>query len=71
MSLKHERSLGTDRRHPLPGARRDGDGRYIRDGAEHQVTADDALPTRTSSTHEMQQAGDDDLVLLIVYLNAP
>lgn len=48
-----------------------GRGRYILDGVGHDVTAGDALLTRTGSTHAMQQAGDEDLVLLIVYLSAP
>ena len=45
-----------------------GRGRYILDGVVHNVTAGDALLTRTGSTHSIQQAGDEDLELLIVYL---
>lgn len=46
-----------------------GRGRYILDGVVHDVTAGDALLTRTGSTHSIQQTGDEDLVLLIVYLS--
>jgi lysophospholipase L1-like esterase/quercetin dioxygenase-like cupin family protein len=49
----------------------EGRGRYILDGRLHDVGAGDVLLTRSGSTHSMQQAGDDDLVLLITYLNAP
>lgn len=45
-----------------------GRGRYILDAVVHDVTAGDALWTRTGSTHSIQQTGDEDLVLLIVYL---
>ena len=45
-----------------------GRGRYILDGVVHNVTAGDALLTRTGSTHSIQQAGDENLELLIVYL---
>ena len=45
-----------------------GRGRYILDGVVQDVTAGDALLTRTGSTHSIQQSGDEDLVLLIVYL---
>lgn len=45
-----------------------GRGRYILDGVVHDVTAGDALLTRTGSTHSIQQTGGEDLVLLIVYL---
>lgn len=47
-----------------------GRGRYILDGVVHDVTAGDALLTRTGSTHSIQQTGDEDLVILIVYLSA-
>ncbi|MBX3712138.1 MAG: cupin domain-containing protein [Lysobacter sp.] len=47
-----------------------GRGRYILDGVVHEVGAGDALLTRTGSTHSIQQAGDEDLVILIVYLSA-
>ncbi len=46
-----------------------GRGRYILDGALHDVGAGDALLTRTGSTHSIQQTGDEDLVILIVYLS--
>ena len=46
-----------------------GRGRYILDGVVHDVTAGDALLTLTGSTHSIQQTGDEDLVLLIVYLS--
>lgn len=45
-----------------------GRGRYILDGVLHDVSAGDALLTRTGSTHSIHQTGDEDLVLLIVYL---
>ena len=45
-----------------------GRGRYILDGVVHDVVVGDALLARTGSTHSIQQAGDDDLQLLIVYL---
>jgi quercetin dioxygenase-like cupin family protein len=46
-----------------------GRGRYILDGAVYEVSEGDALLTRTGSTHSIHQAGDDDLVILIVYLS--
>ena len=46
-----------------------GRGRYILDGVVHDVAAGDALLTRTGSTHSIQQAGEEDLVILIVYLS--
>ncbi len=46
-----------------------GRGLYILDGVVHDVIAGDALLTRTGSTHSIQQTGDEDLVLLIVYLS--
>lgn len=46
-----------------------GRGRYILDGVVHDVGAGDALLTRTGSTHSIQQTGDEDLVILIVYLS--
>ncbi len=45
-----------------------GRGRCILDGVVHDVVVGDALLARTGSTHSIQQAGDDDLQLLIVYL---
>lgn len=57
-------STTTTRSHVLSGR-----GRYILDSAAHDVVAGDALLTRTGSTHSIQQAGDEDLVLLIVYLS--
>ena len=47
-----------------------GRGRYILDGVVHDVGAGDALLTRSGSTHSIQQAGDEDLAILIVYLSA-
>lgn len=44
-----------------------GSGRYILDGVVHDVTAGDALLTRTGSTHAIHQTGDQDLMILIVY----
>lgn len=46
-----------------------GRGRYILDGVVHDVTAGDALLTRTGSTHSIHQTGEEDLVILIVYLS--
>lgn len=45
-----------------------GRGRYILDGREHAVAAGDAMLTRAGSTHAIQQDGEADLELLIVYL---
>jgi lysophospholipase L1-like esterase/quercetin dioxygenase-like cupin family protein len=44
-----------------------GRGRYILDGALHEVAAGDVLLTRRDSTHALQQSGDEDLVILIAY----
>ena len=44
-----------------------GHGQYVVDGQVHQVQAGHAMLTRPGSTHAIQQAGDDDLVLLIAY----
>lgn len=46
-----------------------GRGRYILDGVVHDVAAGDAMLTRAGSTHSIQQSGNEDLVLLIVYLS--
>lgn len=44
-----------------------GRGRYVVDGALHEVGTGDAMLTRPGSTHAIQQAGDAPLELLIVY----
>jgi lysophospholipase L1-like esterase/mannose-6-phosphate isomerase-like protein (cupin superfamily) len=44
-----------------------GRGRYVLDGKAHDVAAGDAMLTRAGSTHAIQQAGEDDLVLLLAY----
>ena len=44
-----------------------GRGRYILDGAVHDVAAGDVMLTRPGSTHALQQTGDEDLVILITY----
>jgi lysophospholipase L1-like esterase/mannose-6-phosphate isomerase-like protein (cupin superfamily) len=46
-----------------------GRGRYILDGAIYDVSAGDALLTRTGSTHSLQQDGDEDLEVLVLYVN--
>jgi lysophospholipase L1-like esterase/mannose-6-phosphate isomerase-like protein (cupin superfamily) len=46
-----------------------GRGCYIFDGVVHDVGVGDALLTRIGSTHSIQQMGDEDLVILIVYLS--
>ncbi|WP_024888727.1 GDSL-type esterase/lipase family protein [Luteimonas huabeiensis] len=47
-----------------------GRGRYVVDGAVHEVGPGDAMLTRPGSTHAVQQAGDAPLELLIVYPQA-
>lgn len=44
-----------------------GWGWYVLDGKQYEVTAGDALLTRTGSMHALQQRGDDDLVVLLAY----
>lgn len=44
-----------------------GSGTYILDGRVHEVAAGDVMLTRNGSTHAIQQTGEEDLVLLIVY----
>lgn len=44
-----------------------GRGSYVLDGKQHDVRAGHALLTRTGSTHALQQVGDEDLVVLLVY----
>ncbi|PJL14574.1 rhamnogalacturonan acetylesterase [Stenotrophomonas maltophilia] len=44
-----------------------GRGSYVLDGKQHDVRAGHALLTRTGSSHALQQAGDEDLVVLLVY----
>lgn len=44
-----------------------GSGRYVLDGKVYEVKAGDALLTRPGSTHSIQQTGDADLLLLIMY----
>jgi len=48
-----------------------GRGRYLLDGKLHEVAAGDAMLTRPGSTHAIEQSGDEDLVLLIVYAKSP
>jgi quercetin dioxygenase-like cupin family protein len=48
-----------------------GRGRYLLDGEVHEVAAGDAMLTRPGSTHAIEQSGDEDLVLLIVYAKSP
>ncbi|KAF1686820.1 rhamnogalacturonan acetylesterase [Pseudoxanthomonas broegbernensis] len=44
-----------------------GRGRYVLDGQVHEVGPGHAMLTRAGSTHAIQQAGEDDLVLLLAY----
>lgn len=44
-----------------------GQGSYVLDGKQHDVRAGHALLTRIGSTHALQQVGEEDLVLLLVY----
>ncbi|WP_447933736.1 GDSL-type esterase/lipase family protein [Stenotrophomonas lactitubi] len=44
-----------------------GRGSYVLDGKQHDVRAGHALLTRTGSTHALQQVGEEDLVVLLVY----
>lgn len=44
-----------------------GQGSYVLDGKQHDVRAGHALLTRTGSSHALQQVGDEDLVVLLVY----
>ncbi|CAH0126167.1 GDSL-type esterase/lipase family protein [Stenotrophomonas lactitubi] len=44
-----------------------GQGSYVLDGKQHDVRAGHALLTRTGSTHALQQVGEEDLVVLLVY----
>lgn len=44
-----------------------GRGTYVLDGKVHEIGAGDVMLTRNGSTHAIQQAGDEDLVLLVVY----
>lgn len=48
-----------------------GRGSYVLDGVISDVAAGDVMLTRSGSTHALQQAGDDDLVILIAYLKKP
>ncbi|HEY0332726.1 MAG TPA: cupin domain-containing protein [Stenotrophomonas sp.] len=45
-----------------------GRGRYALDGKQYEVGPGDALLTRAGSTHAIQQAGDEPLVILLSYL---
>jgi lysophospholipase L1-like esterase/mannose-6-phosphate isomerase-like protein (cupin superfamily) len=47
-----------------------GTGRYIVDGTIRDVGPGDAMLTRVGSTHALQQAGEDDLVILLAYPKA-
>ncbi|HWS76946.1 MAG TPA: GDSL-type esterase/lipase family protein [Thermomonas sp.] len=47
-----------------------GKGRYIIDGSIRDVGPGDAMLTRPGSTHSLQQAGGDDLVILLAYPKA-
>ncbi|MET3152556.1 UNVERIFIED_ORG: lysophospholipase L1-like esterase/quercetin dioxygenase-like cupin family protein [Stenotrophomonas geniculata] len=44
-----------------------GQGSYVLDGKQHDVRAGHALLTRKGSSHALQQAGDEDLVVLLAY----
>lgn len=44
-----------------------GQGSYVLDGKQHDVRAGHALLTRTGSSHALQQVGEEDLVVLLVY----
>ena len=44
-----------------------GRGRYVLDGKVHDVGPGDAMLTRPGSTHAIEQAGEDDLVILLAY----
>ncbi|MEZ0472839.1 cupin domain-containing protein [Luteimonas sp. B3_2_R+30] len=46
-----------------------GRGVFVLDGEAHEVGPGDAMLTRPGSTHALQQAGDADLEILIVYPN--
>jgi len=48
-----------------------GNGRYVLDGRQHQVGPGDAMLTRPGSSHAIQQSGEEDLVLLIMYGKSP
>lgn len=48
-----------------------GSGRYVLDGRQHEVGAGDAMLTRPGSSHAIQQTGEEDLVLLIMYGKSP
>ena len=47
-----------------------GRGRYVLDGTIRDVGPGDAMLTRSGSTHALQQAGDEDLVILLAYPKA-
>lgn len=47
-----------------------GRGIYTLDGKDHPVQAGNAMLTRPGSTHSIRQAGDEDLMILIVYRKA-
>ena len=44
-----------------------GQGSYVLDGKQYDVTAGDALLTRVGSVHALQQRGEQDLVVLLAY----
>lgn len=44
-----------------------GQGSYVLDGKQYDVRAGHALLTRKGSSHALQQVGDEDLVVLLVY----
>lgn len=44
-----------------------GQGSYVLDGKQHDVRAGHALLTGTGSSHALQQVGEEDLVVLLVY----
>ena len=44
-----------------------GQGSYVLDGKQHDVRAGHALLTRKGSSHALQQVGEEDLVVLLVY----
>jgi lysophospholipase L1-like esterase/mannose-6-phosphate isomerase-like protein (cupin superfamily) len=48
-----------------------GHGTFVLDGKAYSVGPGDAMLTRPGSTHALQQAGEGDLEILIVYPSAP
>ena len=48
-----------------------GRGLYVLDGQQYEVGPGHALLTRAGSTHALQQAGEDDLVVMLAYPSTP